>query len=79
MDIDSNLGLLAFVVEHYLLTELFGALVIHASVVGFARVTNPYSFLCWDAQDPDALPFFESSPMIGIVSMKKHTISPGLT
>lgn len=33
---DSNLGLLAFVVEHYLLTELFGALVIHASVVGFA-------------------------------------------
>lgn len=33
-------------------------------------ITNIYSFLCWDAQDPDALPSFESSPMIGIVLTK---------
>jgi hypothetical protein len=79
------------VVEHYLLTELFGTLVIHASVVGFASdfietipiigqawgngmlpepenskvVTNPYSFLCWDAQDPDALPFSKKGSASG--------------
>jgi hypothetical protein len=34
--IDPKVGLHAFVVEHNLLTELFGSLMIHASVIGFA-------------------------------------------